>query len=72
MYMCTTVNIFFISELLFYKVSYTEKMFHYNISKVILSLLLNMPGFMFTKVHKVRRQQKNIILLNNLQPKWEC
>jgi len=50
--------------MLFYKVSYKEKMFHYNIFKVIHSLLLNMPGFLFTKLYKVRRQQKNISLLN--------
>jgi len=34
-----------------------------------------MPEFLFTKLYKVRRQQKNIILLKNvhmfIQPKWE-
>jgi hypothetical protein len=66
---------FFIYALLFYKVSYTEQMFRYNIFKVIHSLLLNMPGFLFTRLYKVRRQQKNINLVKNehmfIQPKWE-
>jgi len=73
-YMYNKSEHFFIYEL-FYKVSQTEKMSHYNIFKVIHSLLLNIPKFLFTTLYKVRRQQKNIILLKKehmfIQPKQE-